>query len=444
VRTSTTDQTPARVPATAKHAGSDAPRWAWTEPTVWTERMLTALEHGVKGGTWHALIDKVYSTANLDAACRKVEANEGAAGVDHVTTEEFARQRESNLTKLQQQLRDGSYRPQAVRRAWISKLGSREQRPLGIPTVRDRTVQAAVRHVIEPIFERDFAEHSYGFRPRRGCKDALRRVDQLLKRGNVWVVDADLKSYFDTIPHDRLMALLQRKISDGRVLKLIEQFLQADILDDLQRWTPETGAPQGAVLSPLLSNVYLDELDHLMAQHGYEMVRYADDFVILCTSREQAEAALALVQSWVAEAGLTLHPVKTRIVDVRETSFDFLGYRFLKHRRFPRKKSLDKFKVALRAKTPRTSGHSLSGIVADVNRTLRGWFEYFKHSWPTTFAPLDGWVRMRLRSVLRKRCGRRGCGRGADHQRWPNAFFVEQGLYNLQAAHASAVQSSRR
>jgi len=444
VSDSLTDQDPATVPATAKHVGEVRSRWDWTEPSVWTQRMLTALEHGVKGGSWFSLIDKVYATANLDAAFTKVAANEGAAGVDHVTTKEFDRQRGANLGKLQQQLQAGDYRPQAVRRVWIPKPGSREQRPLGIPTVRDRTVQAAVRHVIEPIFEQGFAEHSYGFRPGRGCKDALRQVDQLLKQGHTWVVDADLKGYFDTIPHDELMDLLRAKISDSRVLELIERFLKAGILDGIQHWSPETGAPQGAVLSPLLSNVYLDALDHLMAQRDYEMVRYADDFVILCRTREEAEAALALVQSWVAEAKLTLHPEKTRIVDVRETSFDFLGYKFLKHRRFPRKKSLGKFKDTIRGKTPRTSGHSLSWIIADVNRTLRGWFEYFKHSGPTAFPALDGWIRQRLRSVLRKRAGRTGRGRGLDHHRWPNAFFVEHGLLSLQAAQASAVQSSRR
>jgi RNA-directed DNA polymerase len=406
--------------------------------------MLTALEQGVKGGSWFSLIDKVYASANLDAACTKVTANGGAAGVDHVTTGEFDRQRETNLTKLQQQLRDGSYHPQAIRRVWIPKPGSREQRPLGIPTVRDRTVQAAVRQVIEPIFERDFAEQSYGFRPGRGCKDALRRVNQLLKGGYAWVVDADLKSYFDSIPHDKLLGLLETKVSDGRVLELIQRFLKAEILEELKNWSPETGAPQGAVLSPLLSNIYLDELDHLLARSGYEMVRYADDFVILCRTCEEAEAALTLVQSWVSEAKLTLHPEKTRIVDVRMTSFDFLGYKFLKHRRFPRKKSLAKFKDAIRAKTPRQSGHSLSWMIADVNRTLRGWFEYFKHSGPTAFPELDSWIRHRLRSILRKRTGRRGRGCGRDHQRWPNAFFAARGLFSLQTAHATVVQSSRR
>jgi RNA-directed DNA polymerase len=419
-------------------------RWAWAEPKVWTDRMLTALEQGVKGGKWHALIDRIYSTANLDAAFAMVAANGGAAGVDHVSTKAFDRRRETNLTKLQGQLRDDSFRPQAVRRVWIPKPGSREKRPLGIPTVRDRTVQAAIRQVIEPIFERDFADGSYGFRPGRGCKDALRRVDGLLKQGFTWVVDADLKSYFDTIPHDKLMQRVRQKISDSRTLKLIEQFLGAKVLDGMKQWSPATGAPQGAVLSPLLSNVYLDPLDHLVAEQGFQMVRYADDFVILCRSRTEAKAALALVEAWVNDAGLMLHPDKTRIVDSLQTSFDFLGYKFLKHRRFPRKKSLAKFKDAIRAKTPRTSGHSLSWIIAEVNSTLRGWFEYFKHSHPNTFRPLDGWVRMRLRSILRKRSGRRGRGRGRDHQRWPNDFFARQGLFCLETAFALAVQSSRR
>ncbi|MEX2138867.1 MAG: reverse transcriptase domain-containing protein [Pirellulales bacterium] len=228
------------------------------------------------------------------------------------------------------------------------------------------------------------------------------------------------------------------------MLELVEAFLKAGILDGLTHSTPESGAPQGAVLSPLLSNLYLDPLDHLVAQAGYEMVRYADDFVTLCRTREQADRALALVQTWTTENGLTLHPTKTRIAEAVTDGFEFLGYRFVKHRRFPRRKSLDKFKDAIRGKTRRTSGHSLHFIITDVNFTLRGWFEYFKHSYPTTFRDLDGWVRMRLRSLLRRRTGLRGRGRGADHQRWPNRFFAEQGLYTLQTAHASACQSSCR
>ena len=434
----------AQMPLQARQAEEARARWAWTEPAVWTDRMLTALETGVKGGCWFSLMDKVYSPSNLRTAYYQVALNRGAAGVDHQTTETFGEDLETNLGRLHHALADGSYRPQAVRRVHIPKPGSQEKRPLGIPTVRDRVVQTALRNVLEPIFERDFAEHSYGFRPGRGCKDALRRVDALLKAGYTYVVDADLKSYFDTIPHDRLMTLIRRKVSDGKVLALIEHFLAQDVLDGLRTWTPEQGTPQGAVISPLLSNIYLDPLDHRMAAAGLEMVRYADDFVILCRNADEARRALEMVQQWTAKAGLKLHPDKTRIVNSLETGFDFLGYRFLRHRRYPRKKSLAKFRDAIRTKTRRTNGHSLTAIIADVNRTLRGWFEYFKHSAASTFPGLDGWVRMRLRSILRKRTGRRGRGHGLDHHRWPNAYFAAQGLYSLTHAHAAVSQSSRR
>jgi RNA-directed DNA polymerase len=406
--------------------------------------MLTALEQGVKGGCWFSLLDKVYSPRNLEAAYLQVARNRGAAGIDHVTVKGFGDRLADELPKLSQELRDGTYRPQAVRRVQIPKPGSTETRPLGIPTVWDRVVQAAVVNVLEPIFEREFAEHSYGFRPGRGCKDALRRVDELLKAGYVHVVDADLKSYFDTIPHDRLMARLEERIADSRVLSLVESFLKADILDGQTAWTPETGAPQGAVLSPLLSNVYLNPLDHAMAQAGFEMVRYADDFVILCRTADEAQRALDVVRQWIVEGGLLLHPAKTKIVDARTDGFEFLGYRFVKHRRFPRRKSLAKFKDAIRAKTKRTSGDNLDFIVSRVNQTLRGWFTYFQHSHGNTFPPLDGWVRMRLRSILRKRSGRKGRASGLDHQRWPNAYFAKCGLLSLAAAHDLAVQSSRR
>jgi RNA-directed DNA polymerase len=347
------------------------------------------------------------------------------------------------LEQMHDALKGGTYVPLDIRRHWIPKPGSTEQRPLGIPTVRDRIVQTALRNVLEPIFERDFATHSYGFRPQRGCKDALRRVDELLKTGYVHVVDADLKSYFDTIPHDRLMALIRRKVSDGRVLALLEAFLQQGVLDGMSRWTPEQGTPQGAVISPLLANVYLDPLDHRMEEQGYAMVRYADDFVILCRSREDAERALQAVQTWVAEAGLTLHPTKTRLVHA-EQGFDFLGYHFRGVKHWPRKKSLDKLKDTIREKTPRTVGRALPFIISDVNRTLDGWFGYFQHSLKTTFGRLDSWIRMRLRSILRRRAGRKGRGRGTDHHRWPNAFFAKQGLMSLVAAHVQACQSSLR
>lgn len=397
--------------------------------------MLATLEkNSVRAGKWHSLMDKVYLSANLYSAYREVAANQGAAGVDQITIEDFTARLQRNMDKLEQQLRDGSYVPQAIRRVHIPKPGSTETRPLGIPTVRDRVVQNALRHVLEPILERQFAAHSYGFRPGRGCKDALRRVDQLVKKGYQYTVDVDLKSYFDTIPHDQLLDELRKYIADTSIVTLVEKFLKAQILDGMNQWTPVSGAPQGAIISPLLSNLYLNELDHLMAAAGYEMTRYADDLVIQCRTAEEAQTALEKVRQWTSSRGLTLHPTKTKIVHVEIEGFEFLGYRFIKHRRFPRKKSMAKFKDTIRSKTRRTRGDSMHAIILDVNRTLRGWFEYFKHSWHTTFPELDSWIRARLRNILRRRAHRKGRARGIDHQRYPNAYFAEIGLFGMTTA----------
>jgi RNA-directed DNA polymerase len=436
------EDTPATVPL-AQQAGIAARLLACAKPCVWTLRMLAALEQGVEGGQWFRLYDKVFAERNLLAALQQVASKKGAPGVDHVTVEAFSRQAPENIWQLSDALKAGTHKPQAIRRTHIPKPGTNETRPLGIPTVRDRIVQAAVVNVIEPIFERDFAEQSYGFRPGRGCKDALRRVDQLLKAGYAHVVDADLKGYFDSIPHEGLMNRLKEKVADGTLLSLIESFLKAGIVEDLEVWTPEQGAPQGAVLSPLLSNIYLDPLDHLMARNGFEMVRYADDFVILCRTADDAARALEMVRQWVAGNGLTLHPTKTRIVDSREESFAFLGYEFRGVKHWPRKKSLSKLKDSLRLKTKRTRGDSLRCIVNDVNRTLRGWFEYFQHSsYANVFRDIDGRLRERLRSILRKHLGLRGPVRTPDHKRWPNAFFAAHGLLSLERAHAQVCQPS--
>jgi len=403
--------------------------------------MLTALETGVKGGVWFSLIDKVYQAANLASATAKVVANRGVCGVDHVTVEQFSLHAEQNRKVLEEQLRLGTYRPQAIRRVHIPKLGSTETRPLGIPTVRDRVVQTAIVHVLAPIFERDFAPTSFGFRPGRGAQQALDRVEELLAGGYHYVVDADLKSYFDTIPHERLLQRLRVKVADSRLLGLVESFLKAGVLEGMREWSPAAGAPQGAVLSPLLSNIYLDPLDHLVASSGLEIVRYADDFVILCRSRAEAVRALERVRGWVEANGLTLHPDKTRIVDASTEAFDFLGYRFVRDKRYVRPKSLGKLKATVRAKTKRTNGHSLAVIVADLNGTLQSWFGYFRRCYRTVFSGLDGWIRRRLRSLLRKRLGLKGISRhGADEQqRWPNAFFAEQGLFSLKEAHERCV-----
>lgn len=435
---------PAAVPE-AKQAGEVRARWAWVEPRVWTERMLTALEVGVKGGKWFSLIDKVSAPRVLLRAFEQVKAKGGAAGVDHQTIAMYEQRLEQHTEYLARTLKEGSYQPAAVRREWIPKPGSKEKRPLGIPTVRDRVVEKAMQDTLQPIFEREFAEQSYGFRPGRGCKDALRRVDQLLEQGQTWVVDVDLKSYFDTIPHEQLLKLIEEKVADGRVLELIRKYLKQGVLEEMREWQPEAGTPQGAVISPLLSNIYLNPLDHLMENSGLEMVRYADDFVVLCRSEAEAQAALGMVQQWTVVAGLTLHPEKTRIVDATQSGgFDFLGYHFEHGERRPRRKSLKKFKDTLRARSKRNQGQSLQMIIANVNRTTKGWFGYFKHSHRYTFDPLDRFIRQRLRSLLRRRSGRYGIASGGDYQRWSNAFFAEQGLFSLCVAHAELRQSLKR
>ena len=445
MKSRTLEEQPASVPEMAKQVGEIRDRWSWVESEVWTERMLTALEKGVKGGRWFSLIDKVYAVPTLYIAYARVKGNGGSAGVDNQTIEMFEKRLKENLEQLSRELRDGTYQPKPIKRVYIPKPGSSEKRPLGIPTVRDRVAQAAFRMVMEPIFERDFSDRSYGFRPGRGCKDALREVDRALNRGCSWVVDADLKNYFDTIPHGRLMELISRKVSDSRVLKVMEAYLNQSVMDSIKCWQPEQGTPQGAVLSPLLSNIYLDPLDHEMADGDEIMVRYADDFVILCKSEEQARKSLERVQEWTERNGLTLHPEKTHIVDATQKGgFDFLGYHFERGYCWPRKKSMNKVKDAIRQKTKRANGHSMEKIITELNYTLKGWFEYFKHSHKTTFKPMDAWIRMRLRSILRKRRGGKGRGRGSDHQRWPNAYFAELGLFSLAAAHAAVCQSSKR
>lgn len=430
-------------------AGDTLARWEWVEPSVWTCRMLTALEQGVKGGVWYSLIDKVHKLENLRSAFRDVAANHGSAGVDRVTVDHFGLRLEENLNKLREQLRQDRYQPEVARRVHLPKPGSTEKRPLGIPAVRDRVVEAALRHVLEPIFEHEFATCSYGFRPGRDAKDALRQVDQLLRSGCLWVVDADLKRYFDTIPHDRLMALVRERVADGRVLRLLEQFLKRGVLENGIVVEPETGTPQGGVISPLLANIYLTPLDHLLTRLGHRLIRYADDLVIVCRSQKEAEAALTVLRDWTVSVGLTLHPDKTRLVDMAQpgAGFDFLGYHFERTRRsgrlsrWPRQKSLRKYKDTIRVFTRRANGHSLPHIIQGINRVSRGWFAYFKHSNIYTFTRLDRWIRQRLRAVLRRRRKRKHMARGADFQRWSNAFFAEHGLFSLTAAHATAGQS---
>jgi RNA-directed DNA polymerase len=386
------------VPETAKQeAEASSPvRWDWVEASVWTDRMLAALGNGVKGGKWYSLIDKVYNRKTLKAAWKKVASNRGAAGVDKISIKRFRSNAQFYLEELERELRNGTFKPSAVRRVHIPKDG-KKTRPLGIPTVKDRIVQTALKMVLEPIFEREFLPASYGFRPGRGCKDALKEVDLLLKEGYTWVLDADVKSYFDSIPHDLLMERIRKRVSDGRILHLIELFLKQEILEDMKRWNPISGTPQGAVLSPLLANVYLHQLDLTLHRNGSKMVRYADDWVVLCRSMEEAKDALSQIQSWIDKNGLQLSADKTHIGSSLQPGygFEFLGYRFESGRRYVRSKSLKKFKD-----------------------------------------------KIRLRAVRRKQKKRPGSGRtGRDHRQWPNAFFAERGLFTMYKAYVLACQS---
>ena len=404
--------------------------------------MLEALERGVRGGKWHSLIDKVYGEENLRAAWAHVYERGGCAGIDKISMAMFATRVDKRIERLSEQLREGRYEARPVKRVWIPKGGG-QLRPLGVPTIIDRVVQTSLRNAIEPIFERKFEPSSYGFRPGRGCKDALREVARRLKAGQTWVVDVDIEKYFDSIEREQLIDLVAEEIADGSILSLIRQYLEQDVMEGAKRWRPEAGTPQGAVISPLLANIYLHPVDVAMRSEGYAMIRYADDMVVMCTSRVEAEKALARLDALLTERGLKLHPIKTRVVDSTERpGFEFLGYRFFGNSRYPRASSEKKLRDSIRQKTPRSSGESLKTIIDQINATLRGWFVYFKHSSRSAFDRIEAWVRMRLRSILRKRSKRHGRGGGLDHRLWPNAYFRRFGLFSLCEAHEPLFQSS--
>jgi RNA-directed DNA polymerase len=410
--------------------------------------MLQRLARSQEQTVWFSLWDKVWDGDNLDQAILKVILNDGSAGVDGQTTQQLSQDWISEREQLKAQLRQGQYQPQPARRVWIPKPGTQEQRPLGVPCVGDRVVETALLHVLEPIFERDFAAQSYGFRPGRSCLHALERVESLLQSGHTWIVDVDLKSYFDTIPQDRLLELVQKRVQDGRILELLKAYLRAGIMEAGQDWQPtERGTPQGSVISPLLSNIYLNPLDHLMARQGYEMIRYADDLVACCRSEAQAQQALATLTAWVGQAGLKLHPTKTRIVNAAlKGGFDFLGYHFERYQegrgmKWPRQKSQKKLRDRLRELLPRGRSGSVSQILGEIKTILKGWYGYFKYSHPSAMQRVDEWVRERIRHILRRRQKRQGMVKGRERVEYPNRWFAEQGLFSLKNAQAQWMQS---
>jgi len=442
---------PEEVPAGAVLPGEADPL-RFADRQVWTDRMLEALRKGgPDGGRWYWLHDKVFNARTLRVAYARVAANGGAPGVDGVTVEEFGDRLEEEIARLLAAWKADTFRPQAIRRKWIPKPGSDEQRPLGIPTVRDRVVQTALRLVLEPIFEMDFHASSHGFRPGRKAQDALTAVVTGLKDGQVWVVDADLKKCFDTIPHGPLLKAVHRRVTDRRILGLIAQFLQAGIMEEGVITEPDGGTPQGGAISPLLANIYLNDLDHLMAGQGRTMVRYADDFVILCRSAGDAQAALAEVERWTAQAGLQLHPTKTKVVDLGQPGnfIDFLGFRLQRHidktghshiLRLVRPSSLARITETIRVLTKRTNGTSLPEIIGGLNQVLRGWVGYFRSAHQSIHHRLDQSTRRRLRAILAKRRGVPNWGGGRGHNRWPNAYFAKLGLVSLKEASSGPLQ----
>ena len=444
-----TEQKPASVTppqGAPKQVGETSSAKDWVDRSIWTERMLQRLAQSQLQTKWFALWDKVWRESSLSNASLQVIVNHGSAGVDRQTTVGFQKEWGAEVHRLSEELRTGVYQPLPARRAYIEKPGSTELRPLGIPAVRDRVVQGALKRVLEPIFERDFVGHSYGFRPGKSAQQALTRVEELMAQDHEYIVDADLKGYFDSIPHDRLMQLLRERIADGSVLQLIQKYLDAGVLEEGKGWERSTaGTPQGSVISPLLANVYLHPLDVWMRDTGREMVRYADDFVVMCCTREAAEAALRDIQQWVSSVGLQLHPTKTRISTLEE-GFEFLGFRYFRRRagtwvKIPRKKSVLKLRDTVREKTNRRRSGPMEFIIAELNRTLRGWYGYFRTSQPSSLGPLDGWIRQRLRSLLRYRRKRKGMSRGRENGEYPNQWFQDRGLFTLWPDNSRTKQS---
>jgi RNA-directed DNA polymerase len=409
-----------------------------TDRTTELQSKLYQTAKGDPHRRFHALYDKLYSSYVLESAWEQVRRNQGAAGIDGQTIEEIERQDvPAFLEGIAQTLREKSYRPQPVRRVEIPK-GDGRVRPLGIPTVRDRVVQAAAKIVLEPIFEADFegispqGGTSFGFRPGRGAHDALEAVAENARRGLRWVVDADIEQFFDTLDHERLMAALRVRISDGAMLRLIYRWLKAGYLLEGVVYETDQGSPQGGVLSPLLANIYLHSLDWAFAQQKVftgRLVRYADDFVIQCGNEAQAQRALAWVQEQIARLGLCLHPEKTRVVNDREAGFDFLGFhhrRVLSWRtgretygvsRWPSRKACARFRDRVR-EVIGLPGHLRThwrATVGALNRYVTGWCHYYRHGQSTrSFSKLDEYLLERLSRTI-ARAQPKGEGRKRRH-----------------------------
>lgn len=396
---------------------------------------------------FHALYDKICRNDILQMAWKRVKANRGVAGVDGQTIQEIEEKGvDVFIDQIKQELHEGRYRPQAVRRCWIEKPGKSEKRPLGIPAVRDRVVQMAIKIVIEPIFEADFYPCSFGFRPKRSAHDANEVIRQTANKGYEWVVDTDIKSYFDTIDHGKLMTVVGKRISDRRMLKLIRKFLKAGILEDGKVQALTTGTPQGLVISPLMANIYLNYLDKMWMERCQDigvLVKYADDLLILCRSKMKAQEALRRLNLVMDQLGLELHPDKTRLVSLRngQEGFDFLGFHHRKIRswrynkyylqRWPGRKAFKAVRDKIRSVVGSRQGlhRSLKDVINELNPILRGWGNYFAvGNSSRQFQKIDSYVQERLMLFLSKKHAKSGRGWGT---RWRQINFRAKGLYYL-------------
>jgi group II intron reverse transcriptase/maturase len=381
----------------------------------------------MKKRKWYSLYDKVYALVNLGRAWEKVRSNRGAGGIDRESIASFERNKERNLAEIHRLLREKRYRPHALRRVYIPK-GKGESRPLGIPTVRDRVVQQALLNILEPIFEPLFHKHSYGFRPGCSAHQAMAYVRSKLQEGKEWVLEVDIRKYFDTVSHELLLTLVNEEVSDGSVLRLIRMFLESGVMEEGVKVATDQGTPQGGVISPLLANIYLNRFDWEMQAAGYEVIRYADDVVVLCQSREEAEKALKVTRAIIeGELHLQIHPKKTRVIWHQEHSFDFLG--FLVHRRYfwPRIKRIEEFKERVRLLTRRQQPRNVQEVIKMLNYTIRGFGNYFRLADVRgLFEELDGWIRMRLRCFMEKK-------KAVKHQNYriSNAHLASLGLVSL-------------
>lgn len=423
------DETPSR--ARSDEVATDA-----TAPTPGSARRAGQKKAVLKH---HSLIDKVYRWDNLWTAWRRVRRNKGAHGLDRVTIKTFEENVEMHLRELQRKLMQKRYRPLPVRRVYIPKVSDPTQlRPLGIPTVADRVCQQAVYQVLYPIFAAEFSARSYGFMVGRNAHQAIATLLQDGKDGHKSVVDADIASFFDRLDHGVVMSHVRRRIADGRVLALIEAFLKAGVLEGSVIRVPTEGSPQGGVISPLLANIVLDTFDKAIEARGWRHVRYADDFVILTRTPEEAAEALNVATEVLQELKLEVHPTKTRLTNFHK-GFEFLGFHFRRGTLGPRQRSIAKYQADVRRKTRRQQGINVAAVIKMLNPSTRGWSRYFgPGEVGRTFTWLDGWTRMRVRGFRWKRRNHN------DNWRIPTDMLAEWGLLSLQECRSELRLSYRR